>query len=187
MTVQKLNQKREAVLSNLRAAQHKSSSLPDQAKALIRKTNEILGIVEDVPEKSTTVNVHEYLYSYKQVFDNKKVIFRLQSFPVLLKCNSFTSQLNSFFKVQLTCKHLDEENKDLTFKPTIPPSSCYIVQKLKEKEADTNYLNNRDSSSSSSSLPMEKQRFSKLAWGSCLDDKQSLPYKRYAYTLYITN
>ena len=80
MTVQKLNQKREAVLSNLRtAAQHKPS-LPDQAKDLIRKTNEILGVVEDIPEKSTSVNVHEYLYSYKQVFDNKKVIFRLQSF-----------------------------------------------------------------------------------------------------------
>ena len=79
LTVQKLNQKREAVLSNLRtAAQHKPPSLPDQAKALIRKTNEILGVVEDIPEKSTSVNVHEYLYSYKQVFDNKKVIFRLQ-------------------------------------------------------------------------------------------------------------
>ena len=84
LTVQKLNQKREAVLSNLRAAQHKAS-LPDQAKALIRKTNEILGVVEDIPEKSTSVNVHEYLYSYKQVFDNKKVIFRLQSFKFLLK------------------------------------------------------------------------------------------------------
>ena len=50
--------------------------------------------------------IHEYLHANKQMHDIKRV--------------------------QLVCKHLDEENKIYTFKPSIPSTSHNIVNKFKE-------------------------------------------------------
>ena len=58
-------------------------------------------------DNSNRSKVHEYLHADRQLQDIKRV--------------------------QLVCKHLDEESKVYTFKPSIPQSSHNIVNKYKER------------------------------------------------------
>ena len=64
--------------------------------------------VENIKNGNKNVSkIHEYLHADKQIQDIKRV--------------------------QLVCKHLDEESKVYTFKPSIPHSSHTIVSKYKER------------------------------------------------------
>ena len=117
VTTSKVHEKRDAQIDEITSSLAKPSSLGVDLSSPLSTSmddssdnnstfNGIFEAIEEIKNGNKNASkIHEYLHADKQIQDIKRV--------------------------QLVCRHLDEESKVYTFKPNIPHSSHSIVHKYK--------------------------------------------------------